>query len=228
MARAFALLHPLLGKQRLGSYPVIWRRQRGARDALEIASHNQRFHNSVSQIFGAGPSQVRAGDVRQSRHYVIVNSKDFRLSLAILLTLGSTMLSAPQSPTADKPSADGKETDSSATGHETLKYSLLGPSLTKAGQDSVDQSKVCSKPCSALQRRTGPVKTPPNLHRSPRSSTMPQRGPSFSTTRKRGTSRLPSELKPFLPRSAASRHWISLASFGPQITCLLSSNSRAI
>lgn len=26
--------------------------------------------------------------------------------------------------------------------HATLKYSLLGPSLTKAGQDSVDQSKV--------------------------------------------------------------------------------------
>ncbi|KAK6949104.1 hypothetical protein Daesc_009177 [Daldinia eschscholtzii] len=26
--------------------------------------------------------------------------------------------------------------------HDTLKYSLLGPSLTKAGQDSVDQSKV--------------------------------------------------------------------------------------
>lgn len=26
--------------------------------------------------------------------------------------------------------------------HETLKYSLLGPSLLKAGQDSVDQSKV--------------------------------------------------------------------------------------
>lgn len=27
--------------------------------------------------------------------------------------------------------------------HETLKYHLLGPSLTKAGQDSVDQQKVC-------------------------------------------------------------------------------------
>lgn len=26
--------------------------------------------------------------------------------------------------------------------HATLKYSLLGPSLTKAGQDSVDQKKV--------------------------------------------------------------------------------------
>lgn len=27
--------------------------------------------------------------------------------------------------------------------HNTLKYSLLGPSLLKAGQESVDQSKVC-------------------------------------------------------------------------------------
>jgi len=26
--------------------------------------------------------------------------------------------------------------------HDTLKYHLLGPSLTKAGQDSVDQHKV--------------------------------------------------------------------------------------
>lgn len=26
--------------------------------------------------------------------------------------------------------------------HQTLKYHLLGPSLTKAGQDSVDQQKV--------------------------------------------------------------------------------------
>jgi DNA polymerase kappa len=31
---------------------------------------------------------------------------------------------------------------SEAADHETLKYSLLGPSLTKAGQDTVDQQKV--------------------------------------------------------------------------------------
>jgi DNA polymerase kappa len=30
----------------------------------------------------------------------------------------------------------------SSDSHDTLKYSLLGPSLTKAGQDSVDQQKV--------------------------------------------------------------------------------------
>lgn len=29
-----------------------------------------------------------------------------------------------------------------AQGHDTLKYQLLGPSLTKAGQDDVDQRKV--------------------------------------------------------------------------------------
>lgn len=39
----------------------------------------------------------------------------------------------------------GEEEDS----FKTLKYHLLGPSLTKAGQDKVDQSKVCypSPPC---------------------------------------------------------------------------------
>jgi len=29
-----------------------------------------------------------------------------------------------------------------AVEHDTLKYQLLGPSLTKAGQESVDQTKV--------------------------------------------------------------------------------------
>jgi DNA polymerase kappa len=28
--------------------------------------------------------------------------------------------------------------------HNSLKYHLLGPSLTKAGQDTVDQTKVCA------------------------------------------------------------------------------------
>lgn len=32
--------------------------------------------------------------------------------------------------------------DAAIDAHETLKYHLLGPSLTKAGQDSVDQQKV--------------------------------------------------------------------------------------
>ena len=30
----------------------------------------------------------------------------------------------------------------STDGHDSLRYHLLGPSLTKAGQDSVDQQKV--------------------------------------------------------------------------------------
>lgn len=33
--------------------------------------------------------------------------------------------------------------------HDTLKYHLLGPSLTKAGQDSVDQQKVCDEKAPA-------------------------------------------------------------------------------
>ncbi|KAL2179398.1 uncharacterized protein P884DRAFT_283331 [Thermothelomyces heterothallicus CBS 202.75] len=36
----------------------------------------------------------------------------------------------------------GGRSAEAATDHASLKYSLLGPSLTKAGQDSVDQSKV--------------------------------------------------------------------------------------
>lgn len=38
--------------------------------------------------------------------------------------------------------------------HDTLKYSLLGPSLMKSGQDAVDQQKV--KSC-------GPVRSPNHL-----------------------------------------------------------------
>ena len=46
------------------------------------------------------------------------------------------------------PSSEGQEavaeTESapSVSEHDTLKYHLLGPSLTKAGQDKVDQQKV--------------------------------------------------------------------------------------
>ena len=32
--------------------------------------------------------------------------------------------------------------DAASTEHDSLKYHLLGPSLTKAGQDTVDQQKV--------------------------------------------------------------------------------------
>ena len=46
------------------------------------------------------------------------------------------------------PSSEGQEavakTESApqVSEHDTLKYHLLGPSLTKAGQDKVDQQKV--------------------------------------------------------------------------------------
>lgn len=47
--------------------------------------------------------------------------------------------------TANGP-ATSQETQVAVVGavseHDTLKYHLLGPSLTKAGQDSVDQQKV--------------------------------------------------------------------------------------
>lgn len=46
--------------------------------------------------------------------------------------------SDPQPAPAPAPAA----ATNAAAEHDTLKYSLLGPSLTKAGQDSVDQSKV--------------------------------------------------------------------------------------
>ncbi|KAF6828462.1 DNA-directed polymerase [Colletotrichum musicola] len=48
----------------------------------------------------------------------------------------------PRSPAADVPEGDLPKDGRTVSEHGTLKYSLLGPSLTKAGQDSVDQSKV--------------------------------------------------------------------------------------
>jgi DNA polymerase kappa len=38
--------------------------------------------------------------------------------------------------------ADAPTDDKLVKEHDTLKYSLLGPSLTKSGQDNVDQQKV--------------------------------------------------------------------------------------
>lgn len=45
----------------------------------------------------------------------------------------------------DQPADDGKQRERAQgeSDNDTLKYSLLGPSLTKAGQDAVDQQKVC-------------------------------------------------------------------------------------
>ena len=50
---------------------------------------------------------------------------------------------------ADPPKA---RTEVAVAEHDTLKYHLLGPSLTKAGQDAVDQQKV-----SKALRGTKPI-----------------------------------------------------------------------
>lgn len=42
----------------------------------------------------------------------------------------------------DRADGDQTPTDETEDEYKTLKYHLLGPSLTKAGQDSVDQQKV--------------------------------------------------------------------------------------
>ncbi len=64
--------------------------------------------------------------------------------------------------------------------HASLKHHLLGPSLTKAGQDTVDQRKV------------GAPELPDPIHyltrsRFPRSSTMPARARSSSIMKKSRT-----------------------------------------
>lgn len=48
-----------------------------------------------------------------------------------------------ESPCHDAGASEPSTSKSAAVSeHATLKYSLLGPSLTKAGQDTVDQAKV--------------------------------------------------------------------------------------
>lgn len=65
--------------------------------------------------------------------------------------------------------------------HKSLKYSLLGPSLTKSGQDSVDQSKVCGEVNVHVYR------LPNFIVRFPKLSTMLRKGPNTSTMKKRVT-----------------------------------------
>ncbi|KAK4038835.1 hypothetical protein C8A01DRAFT_37245 [Parachaetomium inaequale] len=48
----------------------------------------------------------------------------------------------PAPPDKQLPAEGGEQGGNASTDHASLKHSLLGPSLTKAGQDSVDQSKV--------------------------------------------------------------------------------------
>lgn len=55
-----------------------------------------------------------------------------------MLTDGTSgIMVSPDEAADEKPDAPKGEED-----FETLKYQLLGPSLTKAGQDAVDQQKV--------------------------------------------------------------------------------------
>lgn len=42
----------------------------------------------------------------------------------------------------ENPASDPQPDSAPAEDSDTLKYQLLGPSLTKAGQDAVDQQKV--------------------------------------------------------------------------------------
>lgn len=50
------------------------------------------------------------------------------------------MMASSGAPNDENPEKSG--TVPAEEDYETLKYQLLGPSLTKAGQDAVDQQKV--------------------------------------------------------------------------------------
>ena len=63
--------------------------------------------------------------------------------------------------------------------HDTLKYSLLGPSLTKSGQDNVDQNKAS---LHMKRNHAGLI-----VCRSLKSSTTRRKDRNTSTTKKRGT-----------------------------------------
>ena len=86
-------------------------------------------------------------------------------------------------PSGDEPGDDGKLPNNAepAENYESLKYQLLGPSLTKAGQDAVDQRKV-----SGHGHSVGRLDT--KGHRFPRLSITHPRAPSFSITSKTATS----------------------------------------
>lgn len=52
------------------------------------------------------------------------------------------MTENPHAPRTEDTHEDAVVADITKHEHDTLKYHLLGPSLTKAGQDAVDQTKV--------------------------------------------------------------------------------------
>lgn len=73
--------------------------------------------------------------------------------------------------------------------HDTLKYHLLGPSLTKAGQDQVDQKKV---PCYLFYRESFIVS---DVIRSRRSSIMHLKAQSILITRRQRTNLSPKKYR---------------------------------
>lgn len=101
---------------------------------------------------------------------------------------------------------------------KTLKYSLLGPSLLKAGQDKVDQSKVCPNLASLL----GIINTE---SRSLRSSTMPPKDPSSLTAKRSATKSSPGRSSKSLPARPRSKRKTLLAIYA---TLIVSSPSSSL
>lgn len=91
--------------------------------------------------------------------------------------------------------------------HDTLKYHLLGPSLTKAGQDSVDQQKVSAQYQSTALNCTT---YKPCLDRSRKSSTTPRKDPNISTMKKSKTRTSPAKSTASSNRNADWKSLISL------------------
>lgn len=107
--------------------------------------------------------------------------------------------------------------------HETLKYHLLGPSLTKAGQDQVDQKKVpchliCTESCMASDVEI----------RSRKLSTMHLKAQSILTTRRQRTDPSPKKSRKLLVRNASWRKSILPTTFVGLMTILLSLSYREI
>lgn len=76
--------------------------------------------------------------------------------------------------------------------HDTLKYHLLGPSLTKAGQDQVDQKKV---PCYLFYRESF-IASDVEI-RSRKSSTMHLKAQSILITRRQRIDPSPKKYRKF-------------------------------
>lgn len=85
-----------------------------------------------------------------------------------------------------------EEAPQASQDHKSLKYSLLGPSLLKAGQDAVDQRKVCRIVYAMMalfvrsSNANGDIRYPRSYTKSlkdPSSSTMKRTETRFSQRR---------------------------------------------